>query len=48
MLIAEHSMCQPGKPSPQGDGHFMRRPGSARFQSAKSSGSCLSVSTSTR
>ena len=21
MLIAEHSMCQPGRPGPQGDGH---------------------------
>ena len=42
-------MCQPGKPSPHGDGHLMSRPGSwACFQSAKSAGSRLSDSTSTR
>ena len=38
MDIAEHSMCQPGNPSPHGLGHFIRRPGPAAFQSAKSAG----------
>ena len=39
--MAEHSMCQPGKPSPQGLSHFMSRPGSAAFQRVKSRGSLL-------
>ena len=36
MDIAEHSMCQPGKPSPHGESHFMSRPAPAAFHSAKS------------
>ena len=32
VLIALHSRCQPGKPSPQGLGHFMMWPLSAFFQ----------------
>ena len=41
MLIAEHSMCQPGRPSPHGDG----QDGSPSFfacQRTKSSGSRFS------
>ena len=37
-IIAEHSMCQPGRPSPHGDGH-VGSPGFDAFQSAKSRGS---------
>ncbi len=37
--IAEHSMCQPGRPSPHGDGHDGVLPGLRAFHSAKSSGS---------
>jgi len=33
--IAEHSICQPGRPSPHGEGHFGYL-GFAAFQSAKS------------
>ena len=40
--IAEHSMCQPGRPSPQGDGQEVSSPSLWPFQSAKSSGSSLS------
>ena len=43
MLMAEHSMCQPGRPSPQGDGHD----GSPSFlacQRTKSMGSRFSGS----
>ena len=39
--IAEHSMCQPGRPAPHGAGHDVSSPGLAPFQSAKSSGSSL-------
>ena len=41
-------MCQPGKPSPQGLGHFSARPGSAAFHRAKSRASRFSGSTSAR
>ena len=40
MLIAEHSICQPGRPLPHGESHD-GSPGLALFQSAKSSGSRL-------
>ena len=39
--IAEHSMCQPGRPSPHGDGHEVSSSALCAFQSAKSSGSSL-------
>ena len=45
--IAEHSMCQPGRPTPQGES----QPGSSGgegFQSTKSPGSRLYGATSTR
>ncbi len=45
--MAEHSMCQPGRPSPQGllqEGS----PGLAAFHKTKSNGSSLSSTTSTR
>ena len=45
--IAEHSMCQPGRPAPQGESQA-GSPGLARFQSTKSSGSRFASSTSTR
>lgn len=35
--MAEHSMCQPGRPAPQGEGK-LGSPGLAPFQSAKSNG----------
>ena len=38
MLIAEHSICQPGLPSPQGDDHLGSISSFGDFQSAKSSG----------
>ena len=47
MAIAEHSMCQPGRPGPHGLSHD-GSPGFAAFQSAKSRGSRLRSSTSTR
>ena len=37
--IAEHSMCQPGRPSPQGEGHEVSSCGFVAFQRAKSRGS---------
>ena len=40
--IAEHSMCQPGRPAPQGESHAVSSPGLFAFQSAKSRGSALS------
>ena len=40
--IAEHSMCQPGRPAPHGAGQLVSSIGLAAFQSAKSSGSSLS------
>ena len=46
-LIAEHSMCQPGRPAPQRDGQFGSS-GLERFHSTKSSGSSFDSSTSTR
>ena len=40
VAIAEHSMCQPGKPRPHGESHSCWRctPGVVSFQSAKSAG----------
>ncbi len=38
--MAEHSICQPGLPLPQGESHEIS-PGLAAFQSAKSSGPFL-------
>ena len=40
--IAEHSMCQPGRPRPQGDSHHVSSPSLCAFQSAKSRGSSFS------
>ncbi len=45
--MAEHSMCQPGRPSPHGESHA-GSPGFAAFHSAKSIGLRLASSTSTR
>ena len=45
--IAEHSMCQPGRPLPHGESQA-GSPSLACFHSTKSSGSCLPGSTSTR
>ena len=39
--MAEHSICQPGRPGPQGLSHD-GSPGFDRFQRAKSPGWCLS------
>ena len=39
--IAEHSMCQPGRPSPHGDGHEVSSSALCAFHRAKSSGSSL-------
>ena len=47
MLIAEHSMCQPGRPGPHGLSHA-GSPGLAPFHSVKSSGSRLCSPISTR
>ena len=48
MLIAEHSMCQPGRPSPMGVDQ-LGSPGLAPFQTAKSrTSSLLYSSASTR
>ena len=47
IAIAEHSMCQPGRPGPQGLGQD-GSPGFAAFQSAKSRGSRFRSLTSTR
>ena len=44
--IAEHSMCQPGKPSPHGESHLTSRSGPAAFQSVKSAWWRLRGSTS--
>ena len=41
--IAEHSMCQPGRPRPQGESQAVSSSGLCAFQSAKSSGSRFSV-----
>ncbi len=43
MLMAEHSMCQPGRPSPS-DVDQLGSPGLAAFQSAKSRTSSFSYS----
>ena len=40
--MTEHSMCQPGRPRPQGDSHDVSSPGLFAFQRAKSRGSSLS------
>ena len=48
MLMAEHSMCHPGKPSPHGLGHFMTWVGWLVTHSAKSEGCRRSGSASTR
>ena len=45
--MATHSMCQPGRPGPHGEGQVGSL-GLADFQRAKSSGSSLNSSTSTR
>src|SRR5690554_5302592 len=45
--MAEHSMCQPGRPSPQGDCQ-LTSPGLAAFHRAKSAGLRLASCTSTR
>src|SRR3989344_3759283 len=49
ILIAEHSMCQPGKPTPQGLSHSISRfsPLGENFQRAKSRGSFFWGFTST-
>ena len=44
MLMAEHSMCQPGRPGPHGLSHA-GSPGLAPFHRAKSSGSRFSSPT---
>ena len=41
--IAEHSMCQPGRPRPHGESHARVLPGFVAFQSAKSRGSFFSA-----
>ena len=46
-VIAEHSMCQPGRPCPHGESQD-GSPGFAPFQSAKSSGSRFASPGSTR
>ena len=50
VAMAEHSMCQPGKPRPQGESHSCCRstPGGVSFQSAKSAGWRLASMCSTR
>ena len=40
--IAEHSMCQPGRPGPQGESHEVSSPSFVAFQRAKSRGSSFS------
>ena len=40
--IAEHSMCQPGRPRPHGDSHHVSSASLCAFHSAKSRGSSLS------
>ena len=45
--MTTHSVCQPGRPSPHGDGHD-GSPGLAFFQSAKSMGDRFSSLASTR
>ena len=45
--IAEHSMCQPGRPGPHGESQLVSSPSLVAFQSAKSSGSSLRSAPST-
>ena len=45
--IAEHSICQPGRPRPHGASHAVSSPGFWAFHSAKSSGSSFSSAPST-
>ena len=45
--IAEHSMCQPGRPRPQGASQAVSSPSFWAFHSAKSSGSSLRSEPST-
>ncbi len=45
--MAEHSMCQPGRPGPQGLSH-LGSPGLAPFQRTKSMGFSFRSLTSTR
>ena len=45
--MTTHSVCQPGRPSPQGEGQ-LGSPALAFFQSAKSSGERFSSLASTR
>ena len=40
--IAEHSMCQPGRPLPHGESHCVSSPSFVAFQRAKSRPSSLS------
>ena len=40
-IIAEHSICQPGRPRPHGDCPSRSRPRGDGFHSTKSAGSCL-------
>ena len=44
--MAEHSMCQPGRPSPQGELQLVSSPSFVAFQSAKSCGARLSAAAS--
>lgn len=44
LAIAEHSMCHPGRPFPQGDSQN-GSPGFTAFHKTKSSGFCFSEST---
>ena len=44
--IAEHSMCQPGRPSPHGDGQAVSSPSLRPFHSAKSCGFSFSAASS--
>jgi hypothetical protein len=45
--IAEHSMCQPGRPAPQGASQAVSSAGFSAFHRAKSSGSRLREEPST-
>lgn len=45
LAIAEHSMCHPGRPLPQGESHE-GSPGFDAFHNAKSAGALFSVSLS--
>ena len=44
--MAEHSMCQPGRPSPQGALQLVSSPSLVAFQRAKSWGRSLSSAAS--